>query len=258
MKTHFRYIIKLQYLGFRFHGWAKQKDLKTIHHMVDKTLDFVLKENNYKSMGSSRTDAMVSANSALLQVLTENELDPNFLKVFNLNLPPDIRALSVDLNNDPDFNIIQTPKTKEYLYLFASHDKPHPFSTSLVASFPFDLDLKAMQEGAKAFVGTHNLVNFCTKPSENTNFTRTIDQCEIVPNEFFTASFFPEESFAMVVRSKGFMRNQVRLMMGQLLLLGKGELEMNIFLNSLSKKNESPFKYIAPSSGLILNQIAVG
>ena len=41
MKYSNSYLISIQYLGFRFHGWQKQKNVMSLHEMVDKTLGFV-------------------------------------------------------------------------------------------------------------------------------------------------------------------------------------------------------------------------
>ena len=66
MKYSFSYIISLQFLGFRFSGWQKQTNAKTLHDMVDKTLSFVLVNADYKTIGIGRTDAKVSANTYFL------------------------------------------------------------------------------------------------------------------------------------------------------------------------------------------------
>ncbi|MDX1470844.1 MAG: tRNA pseudouridine(38-40) synthase TruA, partial [Flavobacteriaceae bacterium] len=62
-KRHY-YLIKLQYLGYRFHGWQKQPKLKTVHLMIDKTLKYIFEEKVFKTLGAGRTDAMVSAEEA--------------------------------------------------------------------------------------------------------------------------------------------------------------------------------------------------
>ena len=80
------YLIKIQYLGYRFHGWQKQPDVKTIHLMIDRTLKFILKDVRFKTLGAGRTDAMVSANEAALELFIYNEpiLDFDaFLDLFN-------------------------------------------------------------------------------------------------------------------------------------------------------------------------------
>lgn len=253
-KDKYTYLLRIQYLGFRFHGWAKQPKLKTIHQMLDKTFDFVLGSGEFKSLGSSRTDAMVSANESLVQLISYKKLDDDFLDTLNRNLPSDIKALEIK-DFPKDFNIIQSPKLKEYLYLFSFGEKPHPFSSSFLVNIPDYLDIIKMKQGAAIFEGKHNFLSYCTKPSKETNPNREIEKCEIIANSFFQGSFFPTESFALRIRSKGFMRNQVRLMMAQLFNLGLGKIDLDEIQKSLEFPEEGSIKSIAPPSGLILNQI---
>ena len=51
------------------------------------------------------------------------------------------------------------------------------------------------------------------------------------------------------------MRNQIRLMMGTLIDLGKGKLTLNDIENSLVPHSKVKMNYIAPASGLILNAV---
>ena len=72
MAQKYFYLITIQYLGYRFHGWQKQPDVKTLHLMVDRTLNFILEGKPFKSLSSGRTDAMVSAECAAFELfLTE-------------------------------------------------------------------------------------------------------------------------------------------------------------------------------------------
>ena len=250
----YTYKISIQYLGFRLHGWAKQTGLKTVHERIDKTLEFVFKHSDFKSMGTSRTDAMVSANESAFVLTTFSELPSNFLDEFNKNLPPDIKALSFEPVSNT-YNPLDPHRQKTYLYLFSFGEKPHPFSTSLLANIPEKLDIAAMQQAAKCFEGQHDFWNYATKPSGDTKTKRSIASCEILPNTFYTASFFPKESYALRVTANGFLRNQIRLIMGQLFKVGKGEIGLDIVRESLKKKRDKPFKEIAPGSALILESI---
>ncbi len=249
------YVIHIQYLGFRYHGWLKQPGLKTIEFMVEKTLSYILDHDKFKLLGTSRTDSKVSANHSAFELFTNFPLDTDsFFSEFNLNLPNDIRALKI-MAVDKRFNIINTPKTKEYLYLFSFGEKPHPFSAPLISSFQHHLDIERMKKGAQLFLGKHDFRRYCTKPKPGTQFKREILVSQIEGNRAFSASFFPKQSYAYRIQSKGFMRNQVRLMMGQLLSLGRGEIALNNIEDSLSGQNSQPLRHIAPSSGLILNKI---
>jgi len=254
MKKYF-YLIHIQYLGFRFHGWAKQPNVKTVHHMIDKTLPFVLGHKNFKTLGSSRTDAMVSANHALFELFLNEFLDiEQFFQTLNSNLPTDIRAIKIE-ETDATFNIIQSPKIKEYLYLFAFGEKCHPFCAPLLVSFMENLDIELMKEGAELFQGKHNFKKYCTKPSEKTVFEREILLSKIELNTVYTANFFPVKSYAYHIHGKGFMRNQIRLMIGQLFRLGRGEIRLNDIVDSLQHPDDIPLDCIAPPSGLILNRV---
>ena len=76
MKKKFFYVITIQYLGYRFHGWQKQPDVKTLHLMVDRTLNFILDKKPFKTLVSGRTDAMVSAENAAF----EKNLSKNLMR----------------------------------------------------------------------------------------------------------------------------------------------------------------------------------
>ncbi len=254
MKKYF-YLIHIQYLGFRFHGWAKQPNVKTVHQFIDKTLPFVLGHKNFKTLGSSRTDAMVSANHAIFELFINESLEINlFFNDLNSNLPTDIRAIKIE-ETDAKFNVIQSPKTKEYLYLFAFGEKCHPFTAPILSSFMEKLDIEEMKSGARLFEGKHNFRKYCTKPSENTIFERSIDKSFIEENDIYIANFFPEKSYVYHIHAKGFLRNQIRLMMGQLLRLGRGEIGLEEIKKTLTKPDEIPLDCIAPPSGLILNKV---
>jgi tRNA pseudouridine38-40 synthase len=253
----FYYLLEIQYLGYRLHGWQRQPGYKTVEGLVKKTLKFVLGEIRFKILGASRTDAMVSAHHAAFELFIDHEPLENmadFLVLFNNNLPPDIRALSIK-QVDAKFNIIQHPRQKEYLYLFAFGKKSHPFAAPLLATFLEQLDLETMKAGAALFEGKHNFKNYCTKPSAHTVLEREIALCRIEPNKELSASFFPDKTYLLRIRGAGFLRNQVRLMMGSLVLLGRGEISLSDLEKSLSSEIDMPMNYIAPGSGLILNKV---
>ena len=254
MKAHF-YLLHIQYLGFRFHGWAKQPQVKTVHHMVDRTLKFVFGDTPFKTLGCSRTDAMVSAEHFVLELFLKDPLDiVPFMAELNLNLPPDIRATDLEVT-DKDFNIIQNPKRKEYVYLFAFGEKAHPFSAPFITTIPDTLDIELMTEGARLFEGAHYFGAYCKKPNENTQLNRTVIRSEITDNSLYTASFFPARTYAYQVSASGFLRNQIRIMMGQLFRLGKGEISLSDLENSIKPGYSEHLSYIAPASGLMLQKV---
>ena len=251
------YIIKIQYLGFRFHGWQKQPDVNTVQRMVDRTLAYVLDHKKFKTLAAGRTDAKVSVNETYIELfLDKGALNlEEFLPLFNLNLPQDIKVLGME-ETDAKFNIIQNAKRKEYLYIFTFGEKIHPFAAPFMVAFPDQLDITLMQKAATLFEGTHDFRNYTYKPTPTTITVGTINTCELIENTMYTANFFPEKSYMLRVIGEGFKRNQIRIMMARIMQLGKGEVDLVGLKKSLTEPDELfPITYIAPASGLILQSV---
>jgi tRNA pseudouridine38-40 synthase len=249
------YLIRIEFLGFRYHGWQVQPGLKSVEGMMNKTFAFILGHENFKILGCGRTDAKVSADDYPLELFLNEEINPsNLFESLNNNLPFDIRAKSVEKTTS-DFNIIQHSKFKEYHYNFSFGKKSHPFNAPFIINLAEYLDVKQMQEAVKEFVGIHNFKRYACKPTPSTNLEREIIFATIERNTQLTSNFTPENTYVFRVKSKGFLRYQVRLMMGALINVGQGTWTIEDLRNSLINFNETPIKNNAPSSGLILHKV---
>lgn len=259
-QQRFYYLITIQYLGFRFSGWQKQPGQKTIEGMITKTLKFIMPNVQFKILGAGRTDSKVSALDAAFELFLDGapieDLD-SFLALFNKNLPSDIRAMAIK-PVDEGFNIIKDPKMKEYVYLFSFGEKNHPFSAAFITNIQEDLDLDTMITATGYFIGSHDFTSYTVKSQKNSHKLRTITICEIRENTFLKANFFPEKSYALHIKGKGFMRYQIRMIMGALFQLGKGELSLVDIENSLTSQGSVPMTTVAPGSGLLLKSIDFG
>lgn len=257
MKRRHCYIIRVQFLGFRYSGWQRQPGQRTIEGMLLKTLKYLLPNQKYKILGAGRTDAKVSALDAAFElILEESPISDisDFINTFNKNLPSDIKIFKIDYI-DKNFNIIQDSKSKEYRYFFSFGEKNHPFCAPFMANILEDLDIDIMIEAAALYVGTHNFKAYTAKHGENKQVIRTLTSCSIMENTEISASFFPKHSYVLRISGKGFMRYQVRMVMGALVLLGRGLLSLEEIKFSLNEDTEITIPYIAPGSGLVLNKL---
>jgi len=256
-KKEFYYLLKIQYLGFRYHGWQKQPDLLTVERMMQRTLKYVLGRNNFKFIAAGRTDAKVSVNETYVELILKEESLADlqeFHKLFNENLPQDIRLLEI-IEKADQTNIIQAPKLKEYIYLFSFGEKNHPFCAPYMINVKGELDIELMQKGAALMQGTHDYRNYAYKASAETQTVMTIVSSVIEENTLYTANFFPKHSYVFRVVGAGFKRHQVRLMMGALFDLGSGVLSWEAFEKSLDGKIPYKLTHIAQASGLILQEV---
>lgn len=248
------YILHLQYLGFRYSGWQKQPAVKTIQLMLDKTIATVLGHNNFKTLAAGRTDAKVSATKSLCEVFFNDSISPGeFKQKLNTNLPPDIKVIECTISQE-NVNIIQDIEQKTYCYFFSYGEKFHPFCAPYMTYIEEPLDIELMQEAASHYIGEHNFINFCYKSEScpSKNFQRTILSSEIKNNDLMSASFFPKSSYYFKVQGTGFMRYQVRMMVGLLFKLGRNKISLSQFQTIIAGDKLAEQNYIAPASGLIL------
>ncbi len=256
-RIRFYYLIRVQYLGFRYSGWQKQPNQKTIELMISKTLKFIMPDTKFKVLGASRTDSKVSALDAAFELFIDNKPIENvkkFLALFNKNLPSDIRILEIQ-EIDQNFNIIKDSKLKEYVYLFSFGEKNHPFAAPYITNIVEHLDLELMKKGATLFQGTHDFAVYTARLKDATQTIRTINSCEIKENTFLKANFFPKKSYALHVHGQGFIRYQIRMIMGALIQLGKGEISYKTIEDSLKENSSVKLNTVAPGSGLILRDL---
>lgn len=257
MEYSYYYLARVQYLGFRFNGWQKQPGMKTIEGMLYKTLRFILPDRELKILGAGRTDAKVSSLEGAFEIFLKG--DPiedleDFIKHFNINLPSDIKILTINKVNKK-FNIINDSREKEYVYFFSFGAKNHPFSAPFITGIHEVLDIDLMMEGARCFEGTHNFRSYTTK-SSGSRHMRRVSYSQIMRNELLTANFFPENSFVYFIRGEGFLRYQVRMIMGALILLGKGQLSLHEIKSSIKPESTFILDYVAPGSGLMLKSLS--
>lgn len=252
----FYYLTKISYLGYRYWGWQRQKEgILTVQGAFEKSIRIALEDEEvyFKTMGSSRTDAKVSAFESYVMLHIEKELEiKEFTEKLRQVLPQDIELLDITPSYK-EFQIIGNNKEKEYWYYFCSGDKPHPFCSPYMGWFQGELDIPLMQEGAKLFLGTHNYLNFSYKTGPQKKLDRTIFDISIEENtDFLQDKIFPK-TYVFKVRGGGFLRFQVRIMIGTLANLGLGKTT----LEDIKKALEHPLikqkpGMVAPAQGLFL------
>lgn len=251
----FYYKVYVSYLGFRYFGWQKQKeDILTVQGTIEKAVSKFYTEGKFKTLGASRTDAKVSAFEQVFVLTIEKEFDPLYLlSKLNDELPQDIRILDVESCNK-NFRVINDVKYKEYHYYFSNDQTSSPFFSPLIPNFEEKLDLDLMKKTSSLFLGSHNFINFTVEDSKDKIYQREILQSEIVENKnnFHTNEI---KSYIYIVRSSGFLRHQVRIMVGTLLNVGFQKTDIELVKASLKGEEVPKTGFMAPSSGLFLKKI---
>ncbi len=230
--------IKLSYVGARYHGWQIQKDVQTVQGELINAVERITGEQ-LKVWGASRTDAGVHALGQVANFFTTSDIPPEkFKDALNSVLPHDIRVIK-SVKVPENFNARHSTSIKTYRYVILQGEI-NPFLRGLVLSVKTPLDVEKMKECAKEIEGEHDFRNFTP---EKSNTKRIIISSDIVKKGRFVV---------YEVRGYSFLRYMVRNIVGKLIMVGLGKMEVEEFKKQLESPEEVQPQFTAPPHGLYL------
>jgi tRNA pseudouridine38-40 synthase len=251
----YTYLFHVQYLGLRYAGWQKQEGVRTIQGTLERSFRYLLGQERFKILAAGRTDAGVSANRAAFELFSQIPINlDSICDQANQNLPTDIRLLEVQ-EIGRDFNIIHDVAWKEYRYNLAFGEKFHPFAGGYLGYFAGNPDIELIQGGLALLKGIHDFRRFCSVDKISDNYDRTILETSLSRHPQAGLGYIPEKSYTMGFKGKGFLRYQVRIMVGALIDLGMGKLSLAEFEEALSGQGSGAIAIQAPAHGLVLEDI---
>ena len=202
------------YDGTRYRGWQRLPGHdNTIQGKLETALSRILGEA-IEITGSGRTDAGTHALHQVANFHCENSMQTDqILAQLRMYLPDDIGIYSCK-NVSPRFHARLNAKTKTYRYRVWNSNTPCVFERKFVYIHEADLDLSQMRRAAEYYLGEHDFSAFCANKKIKKSTVRYIESFEIVcqGNELH-----------FVVTGNGFLHHMVRIMVGTLLEVGRGE-----------------------------------
>lgn len=240
-----RFLITFSYDGKDFNGYQRQDGLRTIQEEMEKALKFINGGKETTLNSSGRTDKGVHALCQKAHVDMDVEITPYKLKrAMNSNLPSDIYVINV-MEVNSDFHARYMVKEKEYQYKL-NMGEYNPLERDYVYQYCKRLDIKKMQEAIKYFVGTHDFKSFTPTKDKRENYVRTITYANIsVSNDILTFTF----------RGNGFIKYQIRNMVGYLIRVGENKKEGEDIPKILKSKDRRCASITAHSEGLYLTNV---
>lgn len=237
--------ITVQYKGTQYFGWQKQDGKPTIQEELERAV-FSLTGKEVEVVGSGRTDRGVHAVGQVANFETENKIPLKNLKIaLNDLLPSDIRILKAEEEKE-NFNARFSAKRKTYEYLVQVGGQRSALKADLVGFWPFEVDLKKMQNAAKLLVGKHDFRGFCNADTAVTNFEREIYDIKITKRG---------RLFKFEVTGNGFLYNMVRIIVGTLLDVGRGKLKESDIKKALTTGERKFAGVTMQACGLYLKEV---
>lgn len=236
----------LCYDGSRYRGWQRLGDCEnTIQGKLEYVLSRMANEP-IEVIGSGRTDAGAHAQGQTANFHCRTDLSCwEILAYLRHYLPEDIGIVSVE-EVDDRFHSRFHAKSKTYRYRIWNSDLPCVFERRFVWQVEEVLDVDAMQQAAQLFLGTHDFLGFCSNKHFKKSSVRTITR-------FSVERVGPEIHF--VVTGDGFLYNMVRIMVGTLVAIGRGESASEIIPAVLSSRIREQAGETVPPQGLCLMEV---
>ena len=240
-----RYLITFSYDGTNFNGYQKQDGLRTIQDEMEKALKFINNNQDTTITSSGRTDRGVHAKCQKAHVDINVLITPyKLMRALNSNLPEDIHVLSTKVVED-SFHARYMAKEKEYQYLL-NMGEYDPCMRNYVYQYGKELDIKKMQKAIKYFVGTHNFKSFTPNKDKRDNYVRTINYADISEKDNIVTFTF---------RGNGFIKYQVRNMVGYLIRVGEGRKKGEDIPKILKEEDRRMASITAHPEGLYLTNV---
>lgn len=233
------------YDGTRYRGWQRLAGTdNTIQAKLETALSRILGET-IEISGSGRTDAGTHAigQVASFHCLSDMSCE-EILSQLRCYLPEDIGVYSCK-NVSPRFHARLNAKTKTYRYRVWNSELPCVFERKFVYKDPRTLDLPRMQEAAQMFTGQHDFSAFCANKNMKKSTERYIQSFDI---------YRDGEEVVFVVTGNGFLHHMVRIMVGTLLEVGRGERQAESIPLLFGAKRAEAGELI-PACGLCLMEV---
>ena len=233
------------YDGSRYRGWQRQSGTDiTIQGKLEQCLTKILGEP-IEISGSGRTDAGVHAEGQVASFYCESTMPaPEILTQLRRYLPEDIGIYSCR-DVSPRFHARLNAREKTYRYRIWNSDTPCVFDRRYVAVLPEKLDVDAMRQAARYLEGEHDFSAFCGNPKFKKSTVRFIRSATIEEKE---------NELRIHFAGNGFIHNQVRIMVGTLIEVGRGERSSESIPALFGGKRQQA-GFLAPAQGLCLMEV---
>ena len=247
MEKTYNYLLKVEYDGANYSGWQFQKNGKSIQETIEKVLQKILKLK-VKITGAGRTDKGVHAfgQHANFKINKKIENEKKFLNSLNFFLGKKSISIISIKRKKSIFHSRFDAKERTYEYKIINREGSLSLDNSKAWHVKTKLNISLLKKGAKILEGTHDFSTFRASSCSAKSPIKKMYSVKVNKKG---------DQIFLIFRSKSFLQNQVRSMVGSLKYLSSGKWSLKEFKKAFFSKKRSNCAPPAPACGLYLQNI---
>ena len=242
-----RYQILIEYVGTNFIGWQIQSKGQSVQKLIQIKISKLLKEK-INLVGSGRTDSGVHAieQSAHFDCKKKIVNFDKFLQSINYFLNLKLVSITNIKKKSLNFHARFSAKQRIYTYIIFNRISKPSIEKNRGWHIRKKLDLKLMKKGAKKLLGTNDFSTFRSSSCNSKSPIRTIKSVKIKE---------VKNKIQIQFKSKSFLQQQVRSMVGCLKYLAEKKWDLRKFESVFKSKKRTLCAPPAPTHGLFLEKV---
>ena len=249
--------ITIAYEGTAYVGWQRQPNGSSIQGCLEAALTEI-EGTPVTVEGAGRTDAGVHALAQVASVRLSHPIAPDaLLRAINAKLPADIRVVAVEVGPE-SFHARFDATAKTYRYRLLHGRVASPFDRRYGWHVGLPLDHERMDAAGRALVGEHDFAAFQATGSSTHSSVRTLFELTVsgatTDGQGVDGGAGPALTL-IDARGSGFLRHMVRVIVGTLVEVGRGQLDRAAVERALASGDRSLAGQTAPPHGLFLMRV---
>ena len=241
-----RYRLTIEYDGTPFAGWQIQADRLTVQGVLTDAVEALTGER-VRVQGAGRTDAGVHALGQIAHLDLARAWETDTVRdALNAHLRPHPVAVLAAERVSDDFNARTSARKRHYRYTIVNRRADLALERTRAWRVPRPLDAEAMHAAAQRLVGKHDFTTFRASECQAKSPVKTLDRLDVLREG---------DRVHILANARSFLHNQVRSMVGSLVMAGDGRWSADDLARALAARDRTACGQVAPPEGLYLVQV---